>query len=192
MRNSAFCRDRVKALIAIMSKHEKDFQAQHQVQQTIPTYFPTPVMYNSPVVAGVPTIKKNTVAFVIYAILFIISLSMTVLASFVLLFMIITWNTWYPHDDIRDTVMLFTLVEGSVAISQAITFGLGAFRNDWLASGNVPLKLSLLAIVPLINIIVVGTFFTFNPLAHVLTVPRLILYFVLAFWDKTLPYNYIK
>jgi hypothetical protein len=173
-----------------MSKEETGYQPQFHHQPTIPAHFPTPVMYNSPFAIGAPAIRTSTAAFVVYAILFIIALFMIVFVGFILVFLLVTWNTWDHHIEIRNIVMTFTLVEFSVAVSQAITFGLAAFRKDWLLSGNIPLKLSPLAFVPLISIIIVSATVSISTLAHLLSMIRLVLYFILAFWDKALPYRY--
>lgn len=159
----------------------------------MPTHFPTPVMYNSPVIAGERPVKRNVVAYIFYLTMFILSVSTMAFACLLLLLYPLA-NRWDPPMEwfgIWDALLTFTIVELAVSTTQAIVFGLATFKHDWLLTGSVPLKLSPLVIVPLVSIVIVGTFISYNAVFHVFSLLRLVLYFILAYWERTLPYSYV-
>lgn len=86
-----------------------------------------------------------------------------------------------------------------IFICQAILFGFGAFKKDYLLTGSAPLRLSPMIIVPwtvyfiadIISIVAPEVISASSSGAVVRSIP-LILYLILAFWDKALPYSYAK
>jgi hypothetical protein len=78
-----------------------------------------------------------------------------------------------------------------IALANIITFGLGAFKKDWLLTGSAPLKLSALIVCPLAAAVLVVILFK----SVVLEWPfwaSIALYFVLAFWEGSRPYSYVN
>jgi hypothetical protein len=144
--------------------------------------YPTPVMHNSPVVPGVKRIQRNVPAYRFYIVMFALFSTAVVFGCLALL---LIWFYKEPDD------MILILVEIGVICPQAITFGMAAFQKEWLLEGDVPWKLSSLALCPLLGIIIVGILYP-HPPSYTLTGFRIVLYFILAFWDGALPYSYVE
>lgn len=152
---------------------------QQQSHSDMQANCPTPSV---PVAPGAKGIKRNMFAYRFYLAMFVLFTIGTVLLGLAI-FLI-----WY-HKQADDVILL--AVELGVTFPQAITFGMAALQKKWLLEGDVPWKLSPLALCPLLGIIVVGILYH-RPPSYTFTGFRIILYFFLAFWDDALPYSYVE
>jgi hypothetical protein len=146
-------------------------------------------------------IQRNTLAFAFYLFEFIIS----TLGTIVGLTLLLAYSNYCAANSaslvcglLKDIFQTLSAGQVVVLFSRTIIFGLGAFKKDWLLTGTVPLKLAFLIIVPWAVEIITDNLSPTPRLvrfAAVLLPIRgipMILYFILSYWDKALPYSYAK
>jgi hypothetical protein len=134
---------------------------------------------------GAQTIKRNGGAFAFYLVIFIL---FAVFASSNILDAIQHWHILSSiHHLMKFAVVSDIIIDSGIAI----TLALGAFKKDWLLTGNVALKLSPIILGPVAGILLVAIFFKNLQFSWAFFL-RVGLYFLLAFVKETRPYSYVN
>lgn len=134
---------------------------------------------------GAQTIKRNVGGFAIYLIMFIF------FAVFTTSNAIDAITHWHYLNGIHHLMRIAVVADIIIDSGFILALGLGAFKKDWLLTGNVPLKLSPMLLGPVGGIILVAILAK-NVHFGMAFFFRVGLYFLLAFVKETRPYSYVN